>query len=588
MAHESTRQARDRGATRSKAEKARPPTVPVPQVDIVPGRLTEAEWMMLTMVEEGEDVVGDILADLLGRVMDSAFKVYLTQQCIPFTISQAREAMLQIIEWRFLARDEGESAVAEDPTWGEDEEPLACTTDAWAQGSVPLMHAPASVELEDSFQSEDQGSVDQISVGRSLMDGGSEEQVESSKPRDTLSPPPTPELFQEAGPRDPLEELEDQEGGYPSSAGSRNLSLQQLSESVEQVMERVPSGSPHPSLELSLVASSQESAESTRPLSSQFSVEDLYFPPAIGDVSEQVLKKDEMPHTALDSIILSPSESFQQPWCLDSKLSTLPHKVGRKASVLPSQWVCPVVEVVDPDSEVQPLEIYRRRPRVKKTEAPARRQATGSSFRASRADFCPLPPSGPFPALRPGPQLPPLSFGPSLPGSQSKGLLPGPESRFLERHRGFSQVARSPSPCTWPGAKWPRGWEGEAELLEELWAARTHVPPQEPQDQEGQDPQRCSYLEPRILKATSQVMWQPVLLPEALKLAPGVSMWNPTTQVLLRSGAPQQEDRKGWTSPPTELQPIQTEAHVTRAQLMKKSTSNVWSLPSKILPHSEP
>lgn len=74
------RQARDRGATRSKAEKARPPTVPVPQVDIVPGRLTEAEWMVLTMVEEGEDVVGDILADLLGRVMDSAFKVYLTQQ----------------------------------------------------------------------------------------------------------------------------------------------------------------------------------------------------------------------------------------------------------------------------------------------------------------------------------------------------------------------------------------------------------------------------------------------------------------------------------------------------------------------------
>lgn len=36
--------------------------------------------MMLTMVEEGEEVVGDILADLLGRVMDSAFKVYLTQQ----------------------------------------------------------------------------------------------------------------------------------------------------------------------------------------------------------------------------------------------------------------------------------------------------------------------------------------------------------------------------------------------------------------------------------------------------------------------------------------------------------------------------
>lgn len=171
--------------TRSKVEKARPPTVPVPQVDIVPGRLTGAEWMALSAQEEGEDVVGDILADLLAGVMDSAFKVYLTRQvgldlgpptphsatsscpvetlsclppsqCIPFTISQAREAMLQIIEWRFLAR-EGESAVAEDPTWGEaeeeDEEPSASTMDAWAQGSVPLLQAPAWVGLEETFQS---------------------------------------------------------------------------------------------------------------------------------------------------------------------------------------------------------------------------------------------------------------------------------------------------------------------------------------------------------------------------------------------------------------------------------------------------
>lgn len=62
--------------------------------------------------------------------------------------------MLQITEWRFLARDEGESAVAEDPTWGEDEEPLSCTTDAWAQGSVPVLHALTSVGLEETFQGE--------------------------------------------------------------------------------------------------------------------------------------------------------------------------------------------------------------------------------------------------------------------------------------------------------------------------------------------------------------------------------------------------------------------------------------------------
>ena len=62
--------------------------------------------------------------------------------------------MLPITEWRFLARDEGETAVAEDPTWGEDEEPSACTTDAWAQGSVPVLHAPTSVGLEETFPGE--------------------------------------------------------------------------------------------------------------------------------------------------------------------------------------------------------------------------------------------------------------------------------------------------------------------------------------------------------------------------------------------------------------------------------------------------
>ncbi|XP_074848251.1 uncharacterized protein C2orf81 homolog isoform X2 [Carettochelys insculpta] len=61
--------------------------------------------------------------------------------CIPFTISQARDAMLQIAEWRFLVRDEGEATVEEDATWQEEEEPMACVTDSWAQGSVPVIRS---------------------------------------------------------------------------------------------------------------------------------------------------------------------------------------------------------------------------------------------------------------------------------------------------------------------------------------------------------------------------------------------------------------------------------------------------------------
>ncbi|MBW01937.1 Uncharacterized protein C2orf81, partial [Eschrichtius robustus] len=369
--------------------------------------------------------------------MDSAFKVYLTQQCIPFTISQAREAMLQITEWRFLARDEGESAVAKDPTWREDEEPLSCTTDAWAQGSVPVLHALTSVGLEETFQGEP--------ALRPLLRGHS-----------------------------------------PSA---------------------------------------------------QLSLEDLYYSPpqphAAGDRPE--LKEEKVPRipsvvlvsgpSAGGPTALSPAGGFQpqQPGRADARPSALHYRMGRKAAMarldparLPRHWVRPLAEVLVPDSEARPLEAYHGRQRGEKTEAPAGPQASSPSVRVS-------PP----------------------------GL------RFVVTHPARPDVARSPSPRLWPGAKWPSGWEGQAELLGELWAGRTRVPLQglDPGDGESQDPHKWLHPVARVLEATSQVMWKPVLLPEALKLAPGVSMWNPTTQVLLSSAEPQKEDKEGSTSPPSTQAP---------------------------------
>ncbi|XP_060103427.1 uncharacterized protein C2orf81 homolog [Heteronotia binoei] len=131
---------RDRVAqAKSRAERSRPPTVPVPQVDVVPGRLSEAEWLSLVASEEVEDGVGDVLAALLDQALQECYKVHLARQRIPYVINQAREAMVQIIEWRFLVRDEGEADVSADPSWQEDEEPVACITDSWAQGSVPVL-----------------------------------------------------------------------------------------------------------------------------------------------------------------------------------------------------------------------------------------------------------------------------------------------------------------------------------------------------------------------------------------------------------------------------------------------------------------
>ncbi|NP_001231805.1 uncharacterized protein C2orf81 homolog [Sus scrofa] len=612
MAHEGSRQerqARDRGMTRSKAEKVRPPTVPVPQVDIVPGRLTEAEWMALSVLEEGEEVVGDILADLLARVMDSAFKVYLTQQCIPFTISQAREAMLQITEWRFLARDEGETVVAEDPTWGEDEEPSACTTDAWAQGSVPVLHAPTSVGLEETFPGEDRGSVDQITLGRSWMDTGSQEPMEPwdrCLPEQRVVPSSTLELLKETGPRGPLEELEldGQARGHLSSVGCLTVSSQ-LS------MEMAVAGGPHLSLEPTPVASPKGSVEKAQPFSSPFSLEDLYYctpqAQAAGDRMEP--KKEEVPFISSSGSVsgtsagglstLSSSSGFQpqQLWRPDARPSSLRGRIGPSAEMerldparLPRRWVRPLAEVLVPNSEMRPQKAYRGCLQSRKTEAPAGPQAPGPDVRVSPSVFYPLPPGVPFRALAPGRRLqfPTLSSGLPSPGFGSKLPFPSSRLRFPITHSVLPDVAHSPSPKLWPGAKWPSGWEGEAELLGELWAGRTRIPPQglDPGYRESQDPHKWPHPAPQVLEATSQVMWKPMLLPEALKLAPGVSMWNPTTQELLSSAEPQQEDKKGSTSPP--IHTGAPEPQVTVAQIVNNSTPKMWSLPFNHLLHYEP
>ncbi|XP_072793645.1 uncharacterized protein C2orf81-like isoform X2 [Vicugna pacos] len=147
MTDKGSRQARPRRQSDpgSKAEKALLPAVPVPQAEVLP-ELTEAEVAKLRAREEGEEVVGDIVEELVDRVMDAACKSYLERQCIPYAVNRARETILHVVQMRVVPRDEGEPHLAEDPTWAEDEEPSPCPIDTWAGGAVPVRRAPCSVE----------------------------------------------------------------------------------------------------------------------------------------------------------------------------------------------------------------------------------------------------------------------------------------------------------------------------------------------------------------------------------------------------------------------------------------------------------
>ncbi|XP_074225540.1 uncharacterized protein C2orf81 homolog [Camelus bactrianus] len=243
--------------------------------------------------------------------------------------------------------------------------------------------------------------------------------------------------------------------------------------------------------------------------------------------------------TPRGAVAPSPSAGFlpQQSWHAEP-LGAPPHRMGRKPAMarldpasLPCRWVCPQVEVLVPLSTAPPPEAYRRPQRGEKMEAPAGLPASGRG-------------------------LPSVAHNPP-------------------------SVARRPRSKIWPSAKWPIGLEAEAKLLDELWEGR-RIPPQGLVlgDQEIQDPHKRPQPAPRVLEPTFHVKGKPLLRLEEMKLPPGVSVWNPATQELLRCAELQQEDEEDSTSPP----PIQTSApepEVTVAELTKNLEPEISILPSK-------
>ncbi|XP_076468058.1 uncharacterized protein LOC143298889 [Babylonia areolata] len=130
------------GATKGGKDKPKPqPSTPVTATEIVPGKFNESDWNAMVERDNAEDFIQDIVDEVLGNTMDAIYKLYIEKQLMPFTITQAKDAILQIIEWQFLARDEGEEGITES-NWLQDEEPDAAVTDCWAQGSVPKTHVP--------------------------------------------------------------------------------------------------------------------------------------------------------------------------------------------------------------------------------------------------------------------------------------------------------------------------------------------------------------------------------------------------------------------------------------------------------------
>lgn len=124
-----------------------PTTTPVAH-DIIAGKFTDQDWLWMLDRDDSGSFVIDLVNDIYSAADKIIYDKYIEDQLIPYTVLQVKDALLQIVEWQFLARDEDSSSTAS-MFQIQDDEPRTAITDCWAQGAVPLtFRSPAPITEE--------------------------------------------------------------------------------------------------------------------------------------------------------------------------------------------------------------------------------------------------------------------------------------------------------------------------------------------------------------------------------------------------------------------------------------------------------
>ncbi|XP_041363879.1 uncharacterized protein C2orf81 homolog isoform X2 [Gigantopelta aegis] len=226
--------------TKSRADKGKPPAAQTPVIshEIVPGKFNDHDWNLMLDHDNSEEFIIDMLDTVVENTMNIIYENYIEKQLLPFTITQAKDAILQIVEWQFLARDDGEPEAISDPGWLQDEEPDPAITDCWAQGAVPKSYIALSTQtIQEEPQAEEEAVAEQKISDEEITTGEEEEPELPDTVSDTMEElvPPEPEPPEEV-PAKPEQVVEKKKKFKfkPYRGKMKSAGVRRMSESLEE------------------------------------------------------------------------------------------------------------------------------------------------------------------------------------------------------------------------------------------------------------------------------------------------------------------------------------------------------------------
>lgn len=96
--------------------------------------------------EEGEHIATEIMQEILEKSCDQMVSNYLDRIAVPYTVQLVTKDILDLIQFVFVGRDNGDVEVEDVESWLPDEEPQSVVADSWARGAVPTRRRPLAIQ----------------------------------------------------------------------------------------------------------------------------------------------------------------------------------------------------------------------------------------------------------------------------------------------------------------------------------------------------------------------------------------------------------------------------------------------------------